>query len=79
MFEIELFDQSGEKLVSKEFALPGLPIVSQKVVLKEQGEFEVNEVVILIDEQSPNVPKYKVILRRLEMSSRADNTWLGKL
>lgn len=79
MFKIELFDQSGEKLVSKEFALHGLPIVSQKVVLKEQGEFEVNEVVILIDEQSPNVPTYKVILRRLETSSRADTTWLGKL
>lgn len=79
MFEIELFAQSGEKLVSKEFALHSLPIVSQKVVLKEQGEFEVSEVVILIDEQSPNVPKYKVILRRLETSSRANIAWLGNL
>ena len=77
MFEIELFDESGEKLIAKEFALPSLPVLGQKIVLREKGEFEVIELVILIDEYLPSMAKYKVVVKQMKGTNPA--AWLSGL
>ena len=79
MFQIELFDESGEKLIDKEFALPSLPVLGQKIVLREKGEFKVTELVILIDEYSPNMAKYKVVVKPPKSSSGTTTAWLSNL
>lgn len=79
MFEIELFNESGEQLIAKEFAWATLPVLGQKITLKQQGEFEVIGSEFLVDEELPNSPKHKIIVRPLKPPSTANTGWLNNL
>lgn len=62
MFNIELFDRDGEKLIAKDIIWNNLPTVGQKIILRERGKFLVIEIITFVDEYSPSLPKYRVVL-----------------